>query len=86
MMSASQPEVQEPLELHPDAAREWRKAQYEEMGFSESEALALAKAVMIDVTGDNKNKLEWKLPLDWKTVKKALSAGCDHKTALEIFL
>lgn len=85
---------QDTLIESPDAAREWRAAQYEEMGFARSEANALAKALQKEVTGGKLDergneispKLEWTIPLSWKKVKAALDAGCDHATALEIFL
>ena len=60
-----------------------------EMEFSEDEANALACSTQISYTGGkskNEKKLEWTVPLGWDRVKKALDAGCDKETALDIFL
>ena len=70
-------------------AFEWRRERYEEMGFGESEAIALANSTQASYTGGkdkNSRKIEWNLPLDWQKVKKALDAGCSKAQALEIFL
>ena len=90
MMAKSPQELeQDQLSTNPDAAREWRVARYEEMGFSDSESQALANAKQIEYTGSGTKanpKKEWSQPLDWKKVKAALDAGCDQTTALDIFL
>lgn len=88
-MADSSPVEQEALTKNPDAAREWRVAQYQELGFSaqESEALADAKQYEYTGAGTEKNpKKEWSQPLDWKKVKGALDAGCSQTMALDIFL
>lgn len=85
MAESSPPEVQE-LEQHTDAAREWRCARYEEMGFTPSESLALAVAIQTGYTGTKDARLKWETPLDWKKVKAALDSGCTQVQALEIFL
>lgn len=88
----SNPDVeveQDTLELHTDAALEWRRAQYEEMGFSAQEALVLARSTQVEWTGagtEKDPKKQWNPPLDWKKVKKALDAGCTPAQALEIFV
>lgn len=72
-----------------DETFEWRRARYEEMGFGGSESIALAKSQQTAYTGgkdQNTRKVEWKVPLSWMKVQKALESGCTHKLALEIFL
>lgn len=90
MMAKTPQEVEHStLSESPDAAREWRVARYEEMGFSASESQALANAKQSEYTGkgtEKDPKKEWRQPLDWKRVKAALDAGCDPTTALDIFL
>lgn len=68
---------------------EWRRQQYERMGFNGPEAIALANSIQINYTGGktkNEKKLEWKTPLSWQKVEKALNDGCDKTTALDIFV
>lgn len=80
---------QDTLALHPDAALEWRRSQYEEMGFEAHEAMSLAKSTQVEWTGagtEKDPKKQWNPPLDWKKVKKALDAGCTPAQALEIFI
>lgn len=70
-------------------AFEWRRERYEEMGFNEPEAIALASSTVTETTGGkdkNSKKLTWQTPLHWGKVKKALDGGCTHGQALEIFL
>lgn len=78
-----------------DEAFEWRRDQYlammfgEDKAFNESEAVALANSTQTEMTGGknaNSKKLMWTVPLSWQKVKKALDAGCEPATALEIFL
>ncbi len=69
-------------------AYKWRVAQYEELGFSESESVALAKSTQAEYTGagtEKSPKKEWHQPLDWKKVKRALDGGCSKELALQIF-
>lgn len=90
MMSNPDVELgQDTLELHPDAAREWRKARYEELGFDAAEATALSIATQAEYTGkgtDEDPKKEWHQPLSWQKVDKALKNGCTREMALRIFL
>lgn len=90
MMSNPDVELeQDTLELHPDAAREWRKARYEELGFNADEAGALAIATQAEYTGKGTEKdprKEWRQPLSWQKVDKALKNGCTREMALQIFL
>lgn len=68
---------------------EWRKARYEEMGFTTGESQALANAKVVEYTGkgtDKDPKKEWPHPLHWEKVKAALDAGCTKEMALQIFV
>lgn len=68
---------------------EWRRQQYERMGFRGPESIALANSIQVSYTGGkdkSSRRLEWRLPLSWQTVEKALDNGCDKVTALDIFV
>lgn len=68
---------------------EWRRARYEEMGFNESESVALANSKQTEYTGGkdkNSKRLEWTVPLSWAKVQTALDNGCSQALALEIFV
>jgi hypothetical protein len=72
-----------------DVTFAWRKARFEELGFSEGEANALAQSKEVSYTGGrnkNERKLEWETPLHFEKVKKALDNGCTHYQALQIFV
>ena len=67
---------------------EWRRERYEEMGFNEPQAIALANAKEIGKTGGkdkNSKVLTWETPLHWSKVKAALDKGCSHDLAVQIF-
>jgi hypothetical protein len=54
--------------------RDYRLERYEEMRFTHREATVLANSL-----GDDG------FALDYRKVKKALNAGCGHRTAVRIF-
>lgn len=80
----SEVEVQEPVEQEDFA---WRRERYEEMGFSLNEAQALAGSRWLAQAKNRHGKVNgWSIPLDWKKVETALTKGCTHAQALEIFV
>jgi hypothetical protein len=67
---------------------EWRRQQYEALGFNEPQAIALAKSTETAVTGGkdkNAKKVTWNTPLHWAKVKEALDKGCTHDLAVQIY-
>jgi hypothetical protein len=90
MMADSPTDVQQDTpELSPDAATEWRRARFEELGFNAEEAVGLSKAKQVEYTGAGTEKdprKEWQQPLSWQKVDKALKNGCTREMALQIFL
>lgn len=88
-MSNPDVEVEQGLEGSPDEAQEWRRARFEELGFTGPEALALANAKQVEYTGkgtDKEPRKEWHQPLSWKKVQKTLESGCSREMALQIFI
>jgi hypothetical protein len=67
----------------------WRKEQFEKLGFNDDESAKLAESKVASYTGGkdkNSKKLTWETPLHHETVARALKNGCTHAQALEIFL
>jgi hypothetical protein len=67
----------------------WRCERYEELGFNDMQAVALANSKETSTTGGktkNDKVLVWQTPLHWGKVKVALDKGCTHELAIQIFV
>ena len=64
----------------------YRLAMYIELGFTDIQSELLASAVTHEWAKDKHGREHlWQHPLNWARVAEALSNGCSHELAVEIF-